>query len=956
MRRDGIRVARVEMIRRAVRSRRRGALIVLLATGIGTGWLSAQNGEAPVQADDPQAAETAAETIADDVSQADETALVTGDQADETASGEPSQREELPRAIHLFSPNAPFTKISFAGSVELDEDLFLFDGSSLRFSTDGDGANVHAALSDIEPIDIANQTLVVWVRVDSVANLNELRLYLGNGPDFADRVVYLIDRDRSQLVDGTWLRVSLSPSEGQPWGNPDRSAITSIQLWVNDRGSAPVQVWFDGLSTEPTPDSGAVVITFDDGWVDQVTESAPILAEYDFPAVAYIIPELIGTEGYLTMGEVRRLQDEFGWTIGSHAAGPLTRGDSEQRADAISTLLAWFAENGFDETPHLSYPNGAFDGELLRLVGERFRSARTIVEFAETIPPGDPHRLRIFNVLNTTTMDAISSVLSRAQTNRELLVLVFHRIADGIDAETVITPDHFREIVDIIASSGLPVVSLDDVPLPSVPGHIAPDQQAPQVAWDETRRIDLPPPAPEPDESSRPTASAEARSSAGSGPEAAQPSAAPADGARQSPAAPSASPAAFDEPVGTASERPAEDAVPVDSRGSVPPAPVVAGTLSFGLDMKFVIGRGADGRTTYLSQVDELFLTLVRPLGEFGTISAVAGVLPVTFRDLTSGSIRGDNLYIDEIVVTERFGSRVSPSGGVELTFEAGYRDYSPVNKWAQVTQWSVVESPFAQDLTAKSLWLGAGLFTAPFFARVGVVPDLVGVLPAADETVRRLVNNPNDGMPQLFFNVGGTVNSLIGTTIGETALAVGGDAVKWVAMLVHRSGTLPVGVATSLGWKATWGTEVATYPRWEPRDHGQVTVSGGISPSFTFAEGVAATIGVSFAHDANIVTAVAGDSRLGLDLSVGGAQWLVFAGLRSDDIRDWHFGADAERTAGGEAGVTLTFGPIAYTLGYTTAGYSMRSVLYANRLDFWGQESYLVGGDGFFMRVQTAM
>lgn len=78
----------------------------------------------------------------------------------------------------------------------------------------------------------------------------------------------------------------------------------------------------------PVP-SNAVVITFDDGYKNNLTEGLPVLREFGFPATIFVVTNAIGRDNFwhdpatetrlpmLTWDDVRALRDA-GWDIGSH--------------------------------------------------------------------------------------------------------------------------------------------------------------------------------------------------------------------------------------------------------------------------------------------------------------------------------------------------------------------------------------------------------------------------------------------------------------------------------------------------------------------------------------------------------------------------------------------------------------------------------------------------------------
>ncbi len=134
---------------------------------------------------------------------------------------------------------------------------------------------------------------------------------------------------------------------------------------------------------EPVP-AGAVALTFDDGYADNVTDALPVLERFGFPAAFFVVTGLMGTsrtldryhgccgaDRMMSWDEVRALRDR-GHAIGGHgrnhrelAGLPETevRDEVEQCAQDIQR------ETG--ERPRLfCYPRGSEDAQTRRIVGE----------------------------------------------------------------------------------------------------------------------------------------------------------------------------------------------------------------------------------------------------------------------------------------------------------------------------------------------------------------------------------------------------------------------------------------------------------------------------------------------------------------------------------------------------------------------------------------------------------
>ncbi len=61
----------------------------------------------------------------------------------------------------------------------------------------------------------------------------------------------------------------------------------------------------------------SVVLTFDDGYVDNYENAFPILKRYKFPATFFIVPRLVGKKGYLTWEQAKEM-DTGTINFGSH--------------------------------------------------------------------------------------------------------------------------------------------------------------------------------------------------------------------------------------------------------------------------------------------------------------------------------------------------------------------------------------------------------------------------------------------------------------------------------------------------------------------------------------------------------------------------------------------------------------------------------------------------------------
>ncbi len=69
----------------------------------------------------------------------------------------------------------------------------------------------------------------------------------------------------------------------------------------------------EGAELPPRP----VLITFDDGNLDNYTNAYPLMQAYGFTGVLYIVGNYIGVDNYLSAAQIKEMA-RAGWEIGSH--------------------------------------------------------------------------------------------------------------------------------------------------------------------------------------------------------------------------------------------------------------------------------------------------------------------------------------------------------------------------------------------------------------------------------------------------------------------------------------------------------------------------------------------------------------------------------------------------------------------------------------------------------------
>ncbi len=587
----------------------------------------------------------------------------------------------VPKEEHPFFLNSPTGKVSVESSKMPWEYKW-------RLETAGDGQNVQMTALDLPDFSLNQKNLVIWVKTENRENLREFWLFAADSEDFSNRVVFMVSDDKTQLLDREWTKITLPFSAGKQWGAPDLDHMKTFQFWINDNGKAPgTAVEIGPVYTEMAEEPSAVVITFDDGWLSQYQKAAPIMAEYGFRGTAYLIPELIGQENYMTLEDLKDLTGTYQWSLGGHYLGRMDGREPGELNRIFYDQAAWFSERGL-EAADFSYPNGAFSPALLEVLPAFFRSARTIIEYPEANPPANPYILKVMNLTAPFNSETLQNRLDRVAPRGELVILVLHKIEESSAAETEMPTEDFRRICEIISRSGLAVKTM---------AEISGDFKPLSVDWEPlptSLTADTPPPEellPE-------------------------------------------EPPLMKDPLKTDSPQ-LSTPLPVPLKG-------LETQIDFSLDWRMVWGT-LDGEAGYYNQIDDLHMYVENSLSDYTKLFTVFGIQDVNFEDFSEGAIDGSYFYLNALYMVQEVYE------DTEIT--AGYTAPDPVHKWLQVTRSAGIEPAFGQDMAPRSLWIGGkweGL--EPYGVQLAVVPDVIGKENEGD-TKQVMTYQEELGVPNVF-------------------------------------------------------------------------------------------------------------------------------------------------------------------------------------------------------------
>jgi len=156
------------------------------------------------------------------------------------------------------------------------------------------------------------------------------------------------------------------------------------------------------LGRRPIPPR-AVALTFDDGYENFYEYAWPELARYGFPAMVYLIADLIGgpaawfagdgraTPPLMDASRIRQLRNE-GVDFGSHSASHVKLGEQDEARirEEVTRSKAVLEDLLGEEVGHFCYPYGSYDLRAVEAVAAAgYRCATTCVR-APANPGNDP--------------------------------------------------------------------------------------------------------------------------------------------------------------------------------------------------------------------------------------------------------------------------------------------------------------------------------------------------------------------------------------------------------------------------------------------------------------------------------------------------------------------------------------------------------------------------------------
>lgn len=348
---------------------------------------------------------------------------------------------------------------------------------SLQMTTPSDGT--YLSLLKDTALDLSGQNLYFKIKINKTSNLQGLDLYLSND-SWKKYVAFYIKGSTYDIKrDGEWLQFGVAKGDLRKielgnWlkSDPafDWSKIDSIKIVAKSKQGQNVTLSFKDFYLIPDQKEARAVIVFDDGW-DSVMSAANLMHKYNLKGNVAVITNSVGKKKYLTLDNLKNLQNDYGWNIVSHsslhkdAVETYANGDLKEYETDIVDALQYLIKNNLNSAPNwYIYPDGRTNGGLKEIINKYYKFARATVYIPQIYPFAEPLEVGVFPIYSDrTTLADVHNALSDALKYKQTIIFMLHKLSEGNPSVyTEYSLSNFDKILRDIKDQGIKVVTLSE--------------------------------------------------------------------------------------------------------------------------------------------------------------------------------------------------------------------------------------------------------------------------------------------------------------------------------------------------------------------------------------------------------------------------------------------------------------------------------------------------------------
>jgi peptidoglycan/xylan/chitin deacetylase (PgdA/CDA1 family) len=239
--------------------------------------------------------------------------------------------------------------------------------------------------------------------------------------------------------------------------------IDHIGIYLNTDFQKEVTFEIIKIKSNKKIHQGRISLTFDDGYTSNL-KAAMAMKIHKMKATAYVIPSTIGKNGYLKWSDISQLET-LGWSISAHMKTPLTQINIKKltRKLKINKNQILKRIKNKQSSAHFALPLGKHNSIVINKVKNIFKSNRLASGGIESLPPADKYRLRVINVLESTSPEKLFKLAQGAIAHNEWAIFMFHYIDRPEKKELNYSLANYKIFVKLIAPLNKKIMSINEV-------------------------------------------------------------------------------------------------------------------------------------------------------------------------------------------------------------------------------------------------------------------------------------------------------------------------------------------------------------------------------------------------------------------------------------------------------------------------------------------------------------
>jgi hypothetical protein len=224
------------------------------------------------------------------------------------------------------------------------------------------------------------------------------------------------------------------------------------------------------IDDNATSTHGNVVFIFADGH-SSIASAAEAMHELGFKGNVAVIGSYVDqlTVGYLSLRELKNMQDSWGWNILNHSWYHREATNAYQKDDVsgiesdILKGMIYLIENGINSDPNWYVaPEGIMNETLTKMIA-KYYSFDAMRSSALSYPYGASQPVKNLTIEKTTTLETVTAAIDDAMNSKQTLFLTFHRIQESSDTRYVYPIADFKKILDVLVRENIHPITLAEL-------------------------------------------------------------------------------------------------------------------------------------------------------------------------------------------------------------------------------------------------------------------------------------------------------------------------------------------------------------------------------------------------------------------------------------------------------------------------------------------------------------